>query len=287
MHALVLASLLAAPAQPPAAHDDQNPLFKRLTGEGLDVGDKAVIKFPAPSMPDGLAAAKQTEIIKKLIDGKYAYDEFTRNSVVAPQVVTISNPAGGLKNAPPRSASVWFVVHGDFKKLEDDKFLDKLVGGTKGGGGKSGPLNGADLVKRDIKVADEKREGYGFVEFDFLEKVRLKVTGHAMWSRKADSVITAAEVDPRFRGDKDFPNEWRALNKGAAVPVGAPNPWGGAGMYLKITKLHEPPGALFVEQHIIFTEPTGWFDGKPILTSKLPLVVQDNVRTLRKEFVKK
>ena len=58
-------------------------------------------------------------------------------------------------------------------------------------------------------------------------------------------------------------------------------------MYFKITKLAEPAGALFVEQHIVFAEPTGWFDGNNLLRSKLPIAVQDNVRTMRKEFLKK
>lgn len=286
MHALVLAALVAAPAQPPAAHDTDNPLFKRITTDGLDAGGGVKLKFPPPSVPDGLAGAKQTEIIKGLIANKYDYAEFTRNSVVAPQVVVIGNPAAGAKGAPPRSIDVYFVVYGDFKKLEDDKFLDKLVGNTKGSGGKGGELTAKDLEARQIKIVDAKREGYGFVEFDFLEKVRLKLTGHAMWSRNAESVVAAAEIDPRFRGDKAFPNQWQSIDKAAAKPIGDPNPWDGAGMYLKITKLQEPAGALFIEQHIIFTEPTGWFDGKPILTSKLPIAVQENVRTMRKEFKK-
>ena len=68
--------------------------------------------------------------------------------------------------------------------------------------------------------------------------------------------------------------------------MGPPQPYGGAGMYLKITKLHEPAGALFVEQHIVFAEPTGWFDGANLLRSKLPLVVQSNVRDMRREWMK-
>ena len=184
-----------------------------------------------------------------------------------------------------------FVAYGDFKQLEDDKFLDRLVGaGKAGGGGKGGPLEPKDLAARkiEIRTGDEKRESYGTIEFDFLEKVRLRATGHAMWTRNADSVLAAAEVDPRFRDDKEFPNQWRPIVKaGGATKIGDPNPWEGAAMYLKITKLSEPAGALFVEQHIVFAEPTGWFDGANLLGSKLPIAVQDNVRTMRKEFKKK
>ena len=292
MSAILLAALALAPAQPAAdKHDEQNPLFKRLTADGLDIGGKAAAKFPTPSMADGLAGAKQTEIIKGLIGTDYSYDEFVRDSVVAPQLLRIRNIDDSDAKAPARGVDTWFVMYGDFKRLEDDKFLDTLLSSGRGSSGnsKGGPLKPADLAKRkiEIKKGDEKRESYGTVEFDFLEKARLNATGHAMWSRNKESVLAAAEIDPRFLGDKEFPNQWRAIVKeGGQVKIGDPNPWSGAAMYVKVTKLAEPAGALFVEQHVVFAEPTGWFDGKNLLGSKLPIAVQQNVRTMRQEFKK-
>jgi len=55
---------------------------------------------------------------------------------------------------------------------------------------------------------------------------------------------------------------------------------------MKITRLAEPAGALFVEQHIVFAEPTGWFGGANLLRSKLPPVVQYAIRTTRQEWAK-
>ncbi|MBN9122977.1 MAG: hypothetical protein J0I06_28210 [Planctomycetes bacterium] len=288
MYALAFAALAVAPAQPPAKHEDQNPLYKSLLETGLDVGGGAKAKFPAPTMPDGLDAAKQTAVIKGLIGTEYSYDEFTRQAVVAPYLMKIRDVTPSDPKAPARGVDVWFVAHGDFKLLEDDKFLDKLTNTGKGGG-KGGPLDKAALAKRGITVkpGDEKREGYGHFEFDFLEKVRLSGVGHAMWSRNGESVVVAAEIDPRFAADKDFPNQWRSITKtGGQVKVGPPVAWSGAAMYLKITKLAAPAGAVFVEQHIVFAEPTGWFDGANLLRSKLPLAVQDNVRTVRRDFLK-
>jgi len=287
MYALTLALLTTTAAQPPAPHEDQNTLFKSLLDSGLVINDKVKIKFPKPSMPDGLNAAKQKEVIKSIINGDYDYDEFTRKSVVAPQLMKIRDIPGGAANAPIRGVDVWFVIYGDYKKLEDDKFLDKLVNTSRGTNGKGGELKADELAKRGIKKGDAKHEGYGFVEFDFLEKVRLKATGHAMWSRTNESVVAAAEIDPRFLNDKEYPNQWRSITKAnGQVQLGNPEPWSGAAMYFKITKLHEPAGAMFVEQHVIFVEPTGWFGGANLLGSKLPIAVQDNVRTMRKEFLK-
>ena len=36
----------------------------------------------------------------------------------------------------------------------------------------------------------------------------------------------------------------------------------------------------------VFAEPTGWFEGANLLRSKLPLVVQNNVRNMRREWLK-
>jgi hypothetical protein len=57
-------------------------------------------------------------------------------------------------------------------------------------------------------------------------------------------------------------------------------------MYVKITKLQEPRGALFIEQHVIYQEPAGWFGAPNYLRAKLPPAVQDNVRKMRAEIQK-
>jgi len=287
---LVLSLAVVAPAQP-AGHEAENPLYKSLLDPGLTVGPDLRVKFPPPVMPDGLDAAKQKAVVEKLIGNDFGSDgylEFTRKSVVAPNLLRIGDAKPSDPAAPTRTADIYFVAYGDFKATEDDKFLDRLVGTGKGDG-KGKTLTRDELAKRkiDLKPGDEKREGYGQVEFDFLEKVRLKLTGHATWSRGAESVVAAAEVDARFRGDADFPNEWRSLSRaGGQAKAGDPQPYGGAGMYLKITKMAEPAGALFIEQHIVFAEPVGWFDGANLLRSKLPAATQINVRNMRKEWVK-
>ncbi len=282
---LIVASTFAAPPEA-ATHKANNPLFQSLLDDGLAVGPKNKVKFPAPTLPDGLDAAKQKETIAALIKDDYAYDEFTRNSVVAPQLIKLPVIASGDPKVTVRSVNVWFVVYGDLKSLDDDKFLDRLVN-TGRGNGQAKTLNAADLKKREIVIADTKKEGYGQMEFDFLEKVHLKATGRTMWTRTPDSVVVAGEIDPRFAGDKEFPNEWQSIIKGGAAPkLGPASPWAGAAFYLKITKLAEPAGALLCEQRVIYIEPEGWFDGANLLLSKLPAAVQINVRNMRKEWAK-
>jgi hypothetical protein len=237
-------------------------------------------------MQDGLDAAKQKAVITGLIGTDYSYQEFTRKSNVAPQLLKLRDVNPSDPKAPARGVDVWFVAYGELKAVNNEKFLDRLVNANRGEGKGMG-LTKEDLAKRNIALVDEKHEGYGSIEFDFLEKVRLKATGRAFWSLTDESAVIAAEIDPRFRDDTTFPNQWQSLSKqSGSQKVGPANPWSGAGLYLKVTKLSEPAGALFIEQHFIFAEPTGWFDGANLLRSKLPIVVQNNVRSIRREWIK-
>ena len=207
MLTLLVGAFAFAPAQAPkepTSHEAQNPLYKALLDPGLLVGPDVKAKFPAPTMPDGLDAAKQKAVITGLIGNDYSYDEFTRKSVVAPQLLKLRDVVPSDPKAPARGVDVWFVAYGDFKALDDEKFLDRLVN-TGRGEGKGKGLTKDDLAKRKITLADEKREAYGHIEFDFLEKVHLKATGRAVWSKTGESVLVAAEIDPRFRGDSGVP----------------------------------------------------------------------------------
>jgi hypothetical protein len=281
----VIASLTLA-GQPAKEHQAENPLFKSLLDPGLDVGTGVKAKLPVPTMPDGLNAAAQRAAIEALIKDEYSYLEFTRKSVVAPQLLKLRDIAPSDPKAPARGVDFWFVAYGDLKALDDEQFLDRLVNAGKGQGEGKG-LKKEDLAKRKITLTDEKRESYGHIAFDFLEKVHLKATGRVVWTRTNESVLVAGEIDPRFRGDAEYPDQWQPIIKeGGVTKIGPASAWSEAGFYLKITKLAEPPGALFVEQHVVFAEPTGWFDGANLLRSKLPLAVQSNVRSMRKEWVK-
>jgi hypothetical protein len=56
---------------------------------------------------------------------------------------------------------------------------------------------------------------------------------------------------------------------------------------VKITRLAEPAGSLFVEYHVAFAEPQGWFQGANLLRSKLPIAAQDSVRKFRRTLAER
>ncbi len=51
-----------------------------------------------------------------------------------------------------------------------------------------------------------------------------------------------------------------------------------------VTRLARPEGALFFEMHVVIHEPEAWFGGPNLLRSKMPLVIQENVRNLRRRL---
>src|SRR5262249_23757387 len=158
----------------------------------------------------------QTAIIKQLIGTDYSYEEFTRKSVVAPQLLRIRDVQPSDPKAPARGVDVYFVAHGDFAAPDDEKFRTRLLEGGRGGG-KGQALTREQLAKRKIELTreQENHESYGFIEFDFLEKVRIRATGRAVWSKNPESLVAVGQIDPRFLNDPDFPNDWRSISKGA------------------------------------------------------------------------
>jgi hypothetical protein len=288
MYSLVIALAAMAPAQP-FDHEANNPLYKSLLDPGLVVGPELRVKLPRPLMPDGLAADKQKGVINELIGTDYTFEDFTRKSQVAPHILRIREAQPSDPKSPSRGLDTYFVAYVELKSFDDEKFLERSLNVGKGDGGKAKSITRDDLIKRGIDPAylDKKKEGYANIEFDFLEKVRLKVTGRGMASKSELSIVAGAEVDSRFRGDKEFPNEWHSISKASGkLEVGPAHAYGGSGMYVKITKLAQPAGAVFVEQHIVYAEPTGWFNGANLLRSKLPPLVTINVRRMREAWAK-
>jgi hypothetical protein len=272
------------------AHEKSNPLYQELRDKGVAVTESRRVPLPAPRMADGLDAAAQKAIIKELIGDDYDYDGFVDASVNAPyMLLPLKEIPGGNPDAPARALDLYFVAHGKFKSLTSKEVLDRLGGSDRKSDDRK-ELSADDLKKRGITIPAEraKREGYGNGSFTLLDKVELRLTGRSIWSETADSIILASAVDPAFAADKEYPTQWRSLEKqdDGQFKTGPPQPYQGAAYYVKVTRLKDPADGLFVECHLIFTEPTGWFNGTNLLRAKLPPVVQDLVRRLRKELVK-
>jgi hypothetical protein len=114
--------------------------------------------------------------------------------------------------------------------------------------------------------------------------VQISGTGYGIQTNEKESVLVAFRLDPKFAKDATYPNEWRGFISDAAgnKKPGNPNPYEGAGGYVKVTELKgvKTP-AVFIEYHLIFDEPFGWFNGAATLSSKLPTKYDEDVRQFR------
>ena len=279
---LLLTALAVGPAdQPPAAsHTEANPVYKFLIDEGVFEGE-APGRLPKPTMADGASAAEQLDVLNTIGAPRHDFKSLTRNSIVAPHLVDIHTVESGDSERPLQSIEFWFIAHADMRTMSDKAFLDSLLT-AEDSEGKA--LNEAELKQRGIALSDADRESYGQIIFPLLKKVQLHATGHSYWSRTKDSLLTASVIDPRFRDDKSYPNQWRPLDREGKP--GKAQPYTGAGLYMKITQLQAPAGAVFVECHIRGVEPKGWFNGRNLLRSKLPPAIQSQVRTARQQMIR-
>jgi hypothetical protein len=218
-----------------------------------------------------------------------AVDDLLRDSVSAPFKMKIRNVAA--REGTIRVVDLWFVVYASL----DDLDLDTLSGQTsKGGAAEVGnmrfegrTLTDAELAKRHIEP-EQKYDRYVHTSALLLDRIALEATNRTVVTKTGDTLIVASRTATAFDKDAEFPNRWRPITRrdGREQP-GAPRPYAGGCSYAKVSKLALKPGALLVEIHGAFDEPKAWFDGAPILRSKISLVAQDQVRHLRREIAKR
>jgi hypothetical protein len=290
--ALIALSLfvLAAITCPSRCRAD-NPVFDFLMNRGVQVGPDETVRLPAPTLPDGLNAADQRRAIELICGENHTWEDLTRKTVVAPFILKISE---GQQERRGRRLDAWFVAYGDLRTLENQDFLERQMRSVTSDtdpdfGSSNKVLTTAELKRRGLALAGRPGDTeYDVVEFTLLERVRLRVTTQTTRSKTAASDLAASILDRRFMKDAEFPNLWRPIARDdeGRRRLGQPQPYFGFGGYAKVTRLIEPPGALFVEYHAAFAEPQGWFDGTNLLRSKLPILAQMIVRQLRRGFEK-
>jgi hypothetical protein len=281
--------LLALRASSFAGAEDEaaNPLFEQLRSKGVPVTAETMVPLPAPVMADGLDAAGQREVLQKVVGKRFPVRDFVGKVGTAPHVHDIHKvPSAGSDALRAFRIDASFVAYGSLDLVADKKFLENFHNKQKDR--KFHVLTPEELGKRKLHAESTKdrEERYSHGVFIVLDRVEVSAALHSFVTRRPDSLLAATQIDPRFAKDGDFPNQWRKVtfDDEGRRSLGPPQPYSGAGGYLKITRLHEPKGALFIEYHLVYTEPKGWFNGADPLTTKLPAIIQSEVRTFRQEL---
>lgn len=275
-----------------AARAAENPMFAELRTKGVAMSDGTRIPLAAPFLDDGLDAAGQRAVIGKLAAPTRTFDDLAARQLQAPVVINIRSPKlkdGGLA----RVVDVGFISYGDWEKIQSDQFLEGLIRSPRqeqveGLPARSGTLTADDLKKRNIaaKVGEGLDERYFFSTANLLDQIQVASTRYSIGHRSQQSLVLAAKIDTQFDKDADYPNHWRRItfSSTGAAELGAPTVYTASGFYVKATRMEQPAGAIFIEHHMVFEEPTAWFNGGQQLRSKLPLLIQDEVRTLRRRM---
>jgi hypothetical protein len=269
------------------ADEPANPLFKQLRNDGVVVSAEMKAPLPAPLMADGLDATQQRAVLEKVVGKRFSLGQFAAKIGTAPHVYAIRKIAiGDVDAARALGIDISFIAHGSLNTVANRDFLEDLHKKSKDR--QIHVLTATELDKRKLTAESTKQreERYSHGVFLVLERVELRAALHTLLTRQTDSLLAATVVDPRFAKDTDFPNQWRKItvDEEGQRQLGPAHPYTGAGGYLKITRLHEPKGALFIEYHLVYTEPKGWFNGADPLTTKLPAIIQSEVRTFRREL---
>ncbi len=188
-----------------------------------------------------------------------------------------------------RRIDMYFVAQGDLATVKNQGFMrQQIEKGQKAGRGEGKFLINDELKQRNLTVIDNDklRERYVYMKVPLFNQVMVSGTGHGMQTNGADSALVAYMLDSRFADDPQYPNHWQPGNRDQLgnVKWGPPQPYSGAGGYVKVTALKGPQPRVFVEYHLVFDEPHGWFGGKATLVADLPIQYQSDIRSFRKNL---
>ncbi len=287
---MLVAILGAEPTQIEAGHA-QNPAYRDVLERGLKA-EGQVVKLPEPRLRDGEQAEAQRIALREVAGSDRALDELLRNSVTAPYIIKVRDIKAD--SATIRLADIWFVVYADLKEVNPAKEAARSDGKEVEAGNmavqtrllKSDDLRSADITPKTD--SPEQTTWYAHVHGRLLGRIELDVTNQVVASQTGESIVLASRTDPAF--DKAGPNAngWRPIGaNGDGKTGGALKTYPGGVSYTKISRLALKPGALLVEIHSAFVEPHDWFHGAPILRSKLSVIAQDQIRSLRRELARR
>ncbi len=271
-----------------AEQPSENRLLTELLDRGVRIGDEMVpLRAPIadPDLPEAeLVSAQQS------LAGARGWKAFIRDSVVAPVHIDLdylSDRDGARIGIRTHFA---FVVHADVARLRDDRSMRDLFEGAAEASEKEDFRSQAIDPHQldDLGMEADEKSSFGWLEIALLNKVLLSAVLRSERVENGDCDWIAWKIDERFtRREPPHPryrNEWRELRRdelGREV-LGPAVPYAGAAGYLLVTPVEGVDGASLIEAEIVLHEPPEWFSGSNLLRSKLPLMIQESARKLRR-----
>lgn len=277
-------------AQETADLSDGNPLFTELVGKGVAITPEVTVTLPAPVLTEQMSAEEQNKAMEKI--SRKSAAAFVGGSAYSPTTaIEAVNSADGKRVGT--EVHFYFVAPGDLQTISDEGLLSTLV--EVSDASRALPREARALTPEEHEkrgLAETARTGYEDwyygLNMPVMNLVQLSGIGFAVRTRNDQSILAAINYMDKFADDPEFPSVWRKVNKPAGVPTIAEerHAYAGLGGYLKATQLAGRSDAVFIECHLVFAQPEGWFEGRDPLSSKLSFGIRDNAKKFALELKK-
>jgi hypothetical protein len=266
------------------------PLFVELIEPGLRAATGDFIPMEGPGLKEGLDSTAQQSVLEKL-SGNDGWERFSRSSVVAPVTVSIQSINDGKSDRYGYQLHSAYVLHSPMSTLRDQSLMERTFGKPTAEDQEAG-LSIRELKPNELSSVDPKFQpvdnvGYSYIEIPLLSKIRLDGAIRVERHESARQLDIAWVFDDRFSTSSDkLSNQWTKLkaNELGKLEAGSPNPYGGAGGWIRLFEVSQNPPQVVVEMRWILHEPDAWFNGGNLLRSKLPILIQESVRSFRRKL---
>lgn len=232
------------------------------------------VKLDPPLLTGNESAAEQEQLITANLRG-LSFSQFARDSIVAPVRIDLNYIEDADGNRVGHKVHALFIVHASFSEFASDDFAQQTLG-TKQEPSQSKSFQSEALTDEALSDLGINTLSTGIqyqrLTFDLLDKVRLAgvVRFHSTKTERQNrvdvSLVSAAE------------NRWWRLQQ-----PDEGGEYAGFRAWLTATRLASRD-AVLIETRLAFHEPPPWFRGSNYLRSRLPLVLQEAARNLRRRL---
>ncbi len=266
-------------------------LFDELTGGGVKLTEDVIVALPLPTLRDGLQAADRAAAART-VTGKQDWDQFARNSVMAPVTIEIESLLDRQGNRVGHKIHSAFLIYTNMSKIRDQDFMQQAFARPSGSDEAQSivtqEIPDAELHQLGLGDAVSENTSYAFLELPLLNKV---IVRGVMRIEKRDHPGVCEffwKLDTRFNAVEKYASQWTELQRNTVgrLEVGASHAYQGCAGFMGVYELDAAQNQLLVESRMILHEPSEWFAGSNFLRSKLPLSMQENARSFRRKLAK-
>jgi hypothetical protein len=251
------------------------------------------MRLPMPLLDPSMSADAQREAIDELDD----FEKMSQKKVTAHHELKMEKFDEGVTGGVFRSADYYFIAYGKLQQLSDRKWMGTLFAED----GKSSKTTSLEPDREPIADDAKKGRSIDWLEANVFDKVWLSVVLESRFERTDAMLIGGARVVEAGPEGK-VKSTWSPYaqqksgqsnagsdsgsNAGSDAAAGGGEQYVGLAGYTFAMPLAGVEGALWIESHLLYYEPEGWFGGRNLLQTKLPLLVQNRIRAARQELAK-